>query len=550
MLLVVECACVALLFRDFIPCDVMPEDLAPSRVVAILPILSRQGTRKQAEVSLGLACFLHRRFSRVTGLAALLPQPVDSPKQPGAPEESVEDIFPPPTFRLPLNSPRPTHILRGACKWDEQDQLKLTLEVIDPAASARVFREEVTIAPNREGLEGLSRLLGALGHCITESEELARLLSRLPTLSTRAFHLYLAGLAAAESWRNGLADSERSFSYLLAALELDPQLHDALLALDELVLGCVEEGDEDEEAARRALLKGTRLLPAEPLLAGRLGLLLDRRGREAEARPHLERTLELAPAGELAPDALVALAKIDTERGDLGGARRRLFRALHLRSDVPERWEMLARLCERLEDWSEAEAYWRRALQEDAERPKAMIHLARCMLRRGDKGGALVLLRRVRKAPPADAPSRRLLVESLLEAGGADDANELATGWAETAPECFAAWMALAHVRDDLGHRDGARFALARARETEAFEPEEWEPLALRHGLVEPPAAPDAPQALSPVPARPSARREAPRAPIPPLPAAEPAVTPGLLRQLLSSMKSLLRRSPGKKMER
>jgi tetratricopeptide (TPR) repeat protein len=113
------------------------------------------------------------------------------------------------------------------------------------------------------------------------------------------------------------------------------------------------------DLAEAAFRENLRLEPDDPLALLRLGDVLVRRGRYAEARPLLRRSAALAP-GEAR--TLAQLARVFEGLGRLDRAETWALRAIAADPLNPELVQELGRLLERQERWDEAEAAYRRSL--------------------------------------------------------------------------------------------------------------------------------------------------------------------------------------------
>ena len=277
------------------------------------------------------------------------------------------------------------------------------------------------------------------------------------------------GLKAAElKVRTGRTDEAvRDFERLLAGLNPDGWLYRevrggierAFLRTDDLAgLTSYYEGWVDEH-------------PEDVAAMARLGELLDRQRRTAEARDWLERAVAKAPT-----DARLRRSLIDQQlrAGEYAAAA--------------EQFEELARLApgdpDVLRDWGtaylddpnlpaerrleRAEAVWRKRLDGRADDPVAVTQVADWLRQAGAAGSAEKLYRRAVDLAPDDPRYREYLGEYLHALGRSDAAVEVWNGLAAGPNRSVPALARLSEVLGGFGYADRAADAAAAADELDA----------------------------------------------------------------------------------
>lgn len=433
--------------------------------MAILPfaVLEGANVRAQAELCYGITCFLHRQLSRVAGFETVVhhaatphdSRTADKGQSVGWSAEALAMSLP--------EGWEPTHVLRGKARWDD-DGLCLEVELLDLQAAMGLFKDRVE-GTGTDAVGMLHGLLGALADKLGDSPHAAKLLRRIPTRSPQSFRHYLVGLAAAQNWRRGLTVPERPIAAFLDALKADEDFYTATSDLLDLCEECLAQDDQESKAAGRSgLERAVAMLPREALFGARLGILL------AEAGADLPRAAELLHRALQAPLAPVLASRCREAQATLarGAGRAReaidlLQIAVQLDPDNGRAYAALGDLRQQLGMMAMAEQAWRASLRLDPKQPRLLAALgARHLERRED----LLARSLADQALELDADCQlatAVLARCCLRSYEYEEADEIATEWAERHPEAPVAWLALAEARWYRGDQAAGRYALGRA---------------------------------------------------------------------------------------
>ena len=313
--------------------------------------------------------------------------------------------------------------------------------------------------------EGIAAVLEAEGDL---DAALARY-AALADSTTDDYRRVTLGLKAAElKVRTGRTDEAvADFERLLSGLNPDGWLYrevrggieraflrtDDLAGLTSYYEGWVEEHPEDVAAMAR------------------LGALLDRQRRTAEARGWLERAVAKAPT-----DGRLRRALIDQQlRAGEYAAAAEQFEELHRLApgdpDVLRDWGTVylddpnLPADRRLE---RAEAVWRKRLDGRADDPVAVTGVADWLRQAGAADAAEELYRRAVDLAPDDPRYREYLGEYLHALGRSDAAVEVWNGLAAGANRSVPALARLSEVLGGFGYADRAADAAAAADELDA----------------------------------------------------------------------------------
>jgi tetratricopeptide (TPR) repeat protein len=247
-------------------------------------------------------------------------------------------------------------------------------------------------------------------------------------------------------------------------VEKDGELIEALQELERLVGALNMEDEETRGLVVACLARARAAAPGNTGLLATEGLIHARQGRAAEAAPLLEKYLQSDSRGELASQAMTALARIQRQQNNIGGARRLLHAAITASPENASAWEDLADCHQESGEAAQAEECWRRALQEDPDRARSLAALGEVYAKRGDAERAAPLLERALLLGEERGRVTPHLIECHLTAGRLDGADALATDWVEEHPESLTAWMCLTRVRHKLKDAPAVTRCLAEAR--------------------------------------------------------------------------------------
>lgn len=357
----------------------------------------------------------------------------------------------------------PTHLLHGSLVWE--NEIRLTVELIDARAAFACWREEIAAAP--ESFVGaLHELLGRIAEAAGApmTPQLRQAIERKPTPSFDAFLHYMSGVSATISMQLPVVEKpgRRSpFHHFLQAMRTDPLFSEPLIALNLLSRGWLQDPSRDAAIAVWALREACNLAPGFAALRGTLGRRLFLDGQHDEARALLEEYVRIHPETEDdTASAVVCLAAIyRTQNGPepslvfLRGAARR-FPA------NPDILEALGAALLEAGKPGEAEGCWRRVLEDHPRRPIALVSLGSLLLARGDRPRARILMERAVELPDASEQAWLRLIDFLVDDGDIEAADQHATQWAECRPDEWRAWLRLASVRHLRGEVAAAAYAL------------------------------------------------------------------------------------------
>ncbi len=437
--------------------------------IAILP-LAVPDVRQRAEtgdLARGLAATLESRLRLVRDSTVFVQHLILAPRdEPGKKGFLVRTSMWSLDEALGLPRPdgvTPTHLLHGSVTWD--DEIRVTLELIDAAAAFVCFREEIVATP-ADFVARFHELIGRVSEASGAplNPQLRQAMERKPTSSFDAFLHYMTGVSRMIAIQVPVPSTEPGrapFQDFLQAMRTDPMFTEPLLALNFLARAWLQDGSKDAAIAVWALREACNLTPGFTPLKGTLGRRLFQEGHLDEARVLLEEYIRLHPEteGETAA-AIVSLASIyrtlNTPEAALGFLRSAAKR-------FPANADILERLGVALLEAGDeigAEDCWRRVLEEEPRRPLSLSSLGGLLAGRGDGERARILLERAVESPEAGESAWRRLIDFLVGSGDLETADDHATRWAESHPEDWRAWLTLALVRQQRGDGDAARFAL------------------------------------------------------------------------------------------
>jgi len=359
----------------------------------------------------------------------------------------------------------PTHLLHGSMTWD--DEIRLTVELIDTRAAFACWREEI-VAPPASFVVAFHDLLGriaeATGAALTPQARQA--IERRPTSNFDAFLHYATGVSATIALQLPLARPAAGrppFHHFLQAMRADPMFSEPLMAINLLARGWFQDPARDPAIAVWALRESCNLAPGFIPLRGTLGRRLFHEGQFEEARVLLEDYVRLHPETEddtaSAVVCLAAIYRIENGPEQATVFLRQASRRFPANPDIQE--ALGVALLESGEP-EEAEQCWRRVLDEHPRRPVALTSLGGALLARGDRARARILLERAVEVPEAGESTWTRLIDFLVDEGDIAAADQHATQWAEHRPEEWRPWLKLALVRQLAGDGAAAAYALAK----------------------------------------------------------------------------------------
>ncbi len=202
--------------------------------------------------------------------------------------------------------------------------------------------------------------------------------------------------------------------------------------------------------AIEALRLAAQASPAAPTLY-RLGTLLERTGRTAEARAAFERALALDQSLAEAHNDLGALLALE---GDLDGAIARFRQALAATPEYPDALNNLGYALLLTGRPDEARPLYERALELQPDFADALSNLGLLLARGGDLEGAERHFRAALGHHPTHADAANNLAVVLVSTGRAEQAVTLLEALLTRAPDAEAAYLTLARV-----HLAGGRTA-------------------------------------------------------------------------------------------
>lgn len=359
----------------------------------------------------------------------------------------------------------PTHFLQGCLSL--KSEARLTIEIIDANAAYCCFREELRTS-REEFPAKLFPLLGrvATAICPDLTNGQRALIGRCPTASPDAFQSYLIGLSQRVEREAGIREKRsvsKSFEPFQKALEADPRFVEPCIAIDMLGQDCFRNR-RNMGTARRALERASEIAPEFSGFDRTLGIHYFDKGHFTEARERLERYLEKTTGRESgAPAVYVRLAALYHEYEGVRRARALLAEAMtfHPRNiDVQESFGICLAECG---ETSQAEACWRRVLDENPIRSTSLSNIGMLRWKDGDHERARILLERSVEAPDVSSTAYSRFVEFLIEREDFVRADEVATEWVERFSDNWRNWLQLAHIRRRIGQRSAAEYCLDQA---------------------------------------------------------------------------------------
>ena len=210
-------------------------------------------------------------------------------------------------------------------------------------------------------------------------------------------------------------------------------------------------------------LQRVEAAPDDPVLRHKLGRLLERAGHPADALPHLEEAVRLAPGDA---DAWYMLG-VSAHRSNLPGrAREALGKLIELDESAPHRLAERAKLLRLLGDTEQAIETAERALALAAN-PNLVswlhLMLADCREILGDLDGALHSARAALAATPNNPHALHLVGCLLVDRADYQEALPLFRKAVELEPEPGYNWYALGHAANRDGDWVTAREAMEQA---------------------------------------------------------------------------------------
>ncbi len=383
----------------------------------------------------------------------------------------------------------PTHLLHGRLAWD--DEIDLTIELIDVKAAFTCFRHQLRVPPSRF-LGAFFPLLGKMAQATGQeiSDVQRRAIEYPATTSFTAFHQYLLGLSQMVAHQLPLGEEvtcDEAFDYFLEALDRDPTFEDACLALDGLARKVLKRRKGNVVKAEYALREACHRAPHLASLRGTLGKYLFDCGHYQEARGYLEEFV-MSGTGEDATvaSAVVRLAAIYQVAESPDKLMAFLRESARRFPDHPDIQESLGICLTEAGVEKEAEECWRRVLEHHPYRSTSLSNLGQIHWSRGEHDKATVLLRRsIESLSPSPVAYQRFL--DFLEERGRDlEADEVATQWVETGSDNQHAWMRLAHIRRRRGDLDAAQYCLAQLEKLPPSPEDEEELAILRFSILHP----------------------------------------------------------------
>jgi len=247
-------------------------------------------------------------------------------------------------------------------------------------------------------------------------------------LSTAMLHYYLDGFI----WRIRESDTRAALGVGDSpgvpekglTLSLPPQLRHALPWLLFVVPGCILFAAESRQTSRRPPLmvyeELVKTFPDSAHAHYELGRELQDMGRFQESRPHLERSLALAPRSQ---PALAHLGVLLADQGNSAAARPYLERAVEISPRDVEVRNNLAIVLEDLGELEQARAQLATAVDLDRNYALAHTNLGIVSSKLGDTEGALRHLQDSLKIDSEDPSAHNALGEVLLKTGRREEAK-------------------------------------------------------------------------------------------------------------------------------
>jgi tetratricopeptide (TPR) repeat protein len=167
----------------------------------------------------------------------------------------------------------------------------------------------------------------------------------------------------------------------------------------------------NDEQAKLDLRDLINQLPRSPEAQQRLGTVLQREGRLAEAKAYFQAALERDPDYV---EALIGLGQVEAQRGDLLAAIKRMETAIEIDPHRSKAHYSLGRLLESMGNTDEALAEYFRALEFEPNNAAVGLQIAAIQLARKQPDQALARLDQVIELVPDDSEARALRGRTLL----------------------------------------------------------------------------------------------------------------------------------------
>lgn len=443
-----------------------------SRVI-ILPFAGAEAEShpQSAAICRGLAAFVDEQLARLPHVETALQHLVISPDDDDgsyrwlivASKWTLEQIL-----DLPIpESLAASHLLQGNVLW-HADKWEVELQLVDLEARESVWEGRLACHPD-EFIPQWMVLLGELAtDGLGESRQAVARLFRPPTSSPRALESYLTAVAQVSARRlrmPGITLAE-CLGHFLDAIRADRSFRDACLRLNGLSMHALfeDESTEGREAALSAITAAREIAPEFPLFGATLGMWHAARGDDDQGVKLLEQYVAAESDGEPLSRGLAVLGTIYRRNGRLHDALRALGAAVEKDASNLAGWEELAAVHLECGDNDSAEACLRRVLDEEPERPGALLHLGSILWNRGDFPRAHRVFGLAHDAAPEFGEATRRFAVAAIKVGDTGNADAVVTEWAEQEPDNPEPWLILARMRRAAGDMEGVAFCLRRLR--------------------------------------------------------------------------------------
>lgn len=443
-----------------------------SRVI-ILPFAGAEAESNPGNAMMcrGLASFVDEHLARLPHVETALQHLVISPDDDSnsyrwlivASKWTLEQVL-----ELPIpDTLEASHLLQGSVVW-QPDAWEVDLQLVDLEARESVWEGRLSCHPDEFIAQWMSLLADMAVDALGETRSAANRVFAPPTKSPAALENYLTAVAQVSARRLRMpgVTIEQCLGHFLDAIRADGNYLDACRKLNGLAMHALfeEETPEGREAALAAIREGRQLAPGFPLFGATLGMWHASRGDDDAGTRLLEEYVGTERDGEPLSRGLAVLGTIYRRQGRRTDAIRALTAAVEKDASNLAGWEELALVHMEAGEHESAEACLRRVLEDDPERPGALLHLGGIYWQREDYARAHRIFEKALDAAPESGEAKAHFVAASLMVGRTERANQVVTEWAEQHPEEPEPWLFLARIRRGMGDADGVAFCLRHLR--------------------------------------------------------------------------------------
>lgn len=340
------------------------------------------------------------------------------------------------------SSPRPDPKDR-ITYWEQFQQAQDMMRTGDYERARTAIQDLLQVDPdNVVAMGSLANALVRTG----DDDQALEVYRRMMTLDPKREAGYL-GAARILRARGGFDDAAELAN---AVIEMQPSDPKGYVALGDTLL----EQDRFAEAEIQ-FRKAQGIDPNSMLAASGLGNCLNRSGRVQEAAAVLNAAHRHDPSSHA---VTYNLAVVSEQLGDDTGALALYRQAIQLNPEHSMSWNNLGSLLNRLGNRKQSVEMFRKARELDPENVEAIYNLGVLLFVGGDAERALPLLEEALTQKPDFLLAAVFRARCLTTLGRTTDALQ---AWYELAPHRPGAWLQVARIELELGHREAARQAVS-----------------------------------------------------------------------------------------